>query len=143
MAHSALRPQDRLRGSGVSRPEAPQLLGLGSWSPLSSFLGKACLTLPWSQAKEGTPRGFLPPDGGGKPALPLWAPPGSEGSRACPPQRGTEGSGNRTEGWSEGSVPSHHPSLDRLPAPSPPTLPLSSGAFVSPGRGERRSVETG
>ena len=30
MAQSVLRPQDRLRESGVPRPEAPQLSGLGS-----------------------------------------------------------------------------------------------------------------
>ena len=126
------RQAQRIRGP---RPEAPQLSGLGTWSPLSSFLGKACLTL-LSQGGDPPGRSSLLMEGASQPCL--CGSPWVRGEQGLPTPGGTEGSGTRIEGWSEGSVPSHRPSLDRLPAPSPPTLPISSGAFVSPGRRERR-----
>lgn len=82
MAHSALRPQDRLRGLEVPPPEAPPAVGDRLLVSAVFILGHG---LPDSaEPRRGLPWGFLPPDGGGKPALPLWAPPGSEGSRGLP-----------------------------------------------------------
>lgn len=95
------------------------------------------------QAKEGASLGILPPDGGGKPALPLWVPPWSEMSRGLaqlPIHGAPVGSGNRMEGWWEGGCitsPLSQP-CDCLPASSPPRLPLFFGSFGSPGGGERR-----
>lgn len=67
---------------GVPRPEAPQLSGLGSWSLLSSFLGKPCLTLP-SQGGDSPGGSSVLMEGASQPCLGRH-PPGSEGSRGLP-----------------------------------------------------------